>query len=291
MIALNRESVDKAESVCKKLLPHGTRRTTILQFLSQSIFAIPNACGSDRWGLSLFPNLIRLNVGPIEVLTISKEKIGVVLLESKIEETLRSKLVKYKASGNGQYRYPTGSRYFGITVRQFCALVKDIRKPHIALIETASSGARRPMFYKAHSRGLTAYLAREFNINVCDPSLTLSQQDVQDLEFMEGQKSEYLLMKPYRNRFLRKLFLRPKEYSCKACGFNFGSTYGPCAEGYIEVHHSYPVAAKQRQTRLKDLVALCANCHRVAHLGTPRDRPRTLKELRTLLDTALNQSS
>lgn len=246
---------------------------------------------SDRWGLSLFRNRIRLNVGPIEVLIVSKEHIGIVLLESEIEEALQTKLVKCKAYRNRSYRYPLGSRHFGITVRQFCALAEDVRKPHIALIEEASSGARRPRFYQAHSRGLTAYLARELNTNACDPPSTLSERNVDDLSFLEGQKSEYLLVKHYRSRLLKKLFLSTREHSCEACGFNFGSTYGSCAEGYIEVHHSDPVAVRQRQTLLKDLNCLCANCHRVAHLGRPIDCPRTLKELRTLLDAALNQSS
>jgi hypothetical protein len=284
-MALNRESVDEAESICKKLLPDGTKRTTILQFLSQSIFAIPNPCGSDRWGLSLFPNLIRLNVGPIEVLTISKEKIGIVLLESKIEESLRNKLATYRGK---RYRYPTSSRHFGITVRQFCALVKDVRKPHIALIDAASAGAIRPMFYKAHSKGLTAYLARELNIKVCDPSFVLSEWNANDLSFLEGQRSESIIVRPHRKRFLRELFVRTHGYRCQACTFDFGSTYGLSAQGYIEVHHLYPVAAKQRKTRLKDLVALCANCHRVAHLRMPSDCPRTLKEISSLLSAALN---
>jgi hypothetical protein len=284
MKAFNRESIDDAESICKRLLPREKARTTILEYLSQSILAIPNACSSDRWGLSLFRNRIRLNVGPIEVFTVSREQIGIVLLESKIEEALQSKLMKCKADRNRSYRYPTGSRHFGIAVRQFCALAKDVRRPHIALIEAASPGPRRPRFYQAHSQGLTAYLARELNTNVCDPPFTLSERHGDDLSFLEGQKYESILVRHHRSRFLRELFVRTQGYRCEACEFDFGSTYGLSVQGYIEVHHLHPVAMKQRQTPLKDLAALCANCHRVAHLRRPKHRPRTVEELRTLLN-------
>lgn len=55
--------------------------------------------------------------------------------------------------------------------------------------------------------------------------------------------------------------------SCQACGFDFETTYGLIGAGYIEAHHTLPVAAMSAgsTTRVTDLVALCANCHRIIH--------------------------
>jgi hypothetical protein len=227
MVLSDRESIDAAELICKTLLPHKKERTQILQFLSKSMFAIPVPWNSDRWGLTLFSNLIRLNVGPIEVLTISKNEVGIVLLESEMEDSLRVQLENCQGRS---YHHPTGSRYFGIRVRQFCALAKELRSAHTTLIETASSRSRRPMYYKAHSRGLTAYLARELNTDACDPAPTPNDQKIEDLSFLEGQKYESILVRHHRSRFLRELFIRTHGCKCEACEFDFESTYGLSAQ-------------------------------------------------------------
>lgn len=54
---------------------------------------------------------------------------------------------------------------------------------------------------------------------------------------------------------------------CEACGFNFDEKYGPLGRSYIEAHHRVPVASlvEGKKTKLSDLAALCANCHRVIH--------------------------
>lgn len=55
--------------------------------------------------------------------------------------------------------------------------------------------------------------------------------------------------------------------TCAACDFDFETAYGEAGAGYIEAHHIVPVASlvDGARTRLQDLVALCANCHRVVH--------------------------
>jgi 5-methylcytosine-specific restriction protein A len=54
---------------------------------------------------------------------------------------------------------------------------------------------------------------------------------------------------------------------CEACGFVFADVYGELGEGFIECHHTIPLAhLRPRQiTRLQDLVLVCANCHRMLH--------------------------
>ncbi len=51
---------------------------------------------------------------------------------------------------------------------------------------------------------------------------------------------------------------------------DFGERYGQRGEGFIECHHTKPLASPgQTVTRLDDLALLCSNCHRMVHLRRP----------------------
>ncbi|SDY90675.1 5-methylcytosine-specific restriction enzyme A [Citreimonas salinaria] len=47
----------------------------------------------------------------------------------------------------------------------------------------------------------------------------------------------------------------------------FSEIYGELGAGYIEAHHKVPVAQLKdgSKTKISDLAALCANCHRIIH--------------------------
>jgi predicted HNH restriction endonuclease len=68
-------------------------------------------------------------------------------------------------------------------------------------------------------------------------------------------------------RLVKALKAGLTSFECQACGFDFGEKYGDLGRGYIEAHHTIPVASLEdgQRTRLSDLIALCANCHRVTH--------------------------
>ncbi|MFZ4968766.1 HNH endonuclease [Pseudomonas sp. Mn2068] len=104
-------------------------------------------------------------------------------------------------------------------------------------------------------------------------SINLSADD--DPGFFEAEEGK-VLTRVHRVRERDKnLVKRKKEEAlkkhgilqCEACGFNFSKTYGPEAEGIIDVHHTKPLHTLQPgdKTKLADLALLCANCHRVVH--------------------------
>lgn len=70
---------------------------------------------------------------------------------------------------------------------------------------------------------------------------------------------------------------------CQACGFDFAEVYGERGDDYIECHHVKPVVELRPgdRTRLRDLVLLCANCHRMVHAKRPW---LTVGQLGRLLD-------
>lgn len=59
---------------------------------------------------------------------------------------------------------------------------------------------------------------------------------------------------------------RGGRLACEVCNIDFARTYGPLGEGFIECHHTLPLAtAGTRTTALDDLALVCPNCHRMLH--------------------------
>jgi predicted HNH restriction endonuclease len=58
---------------------------------------------------------------------------------------------------------------------------------------------------------------------------------------------------------------------CEACEFNYQDKYGALGEDFIEGHHTIPVSNMQPgyKTQAKDIVMVCANCHRMIHRKKP----------------------
>ncbi len=67
-------------------------------------------------------------------------------------------------------------------------------------------------------------------------------------------------VKRFQNKHEGKLF-------CELCNFSFEDIYGSLGKGFIEVHHIIPVSEmkKNHETKIDELMMLCANCHRMAH--------------------------
>lgn len=99
--------------------------------------------------------------------------------------------------------------------------------------------------------------------------------DEEDDEAAEGRllQRQHFIRERDRNLRRKKIadFLKnhPKVH-CEACGFDFEAIYGERGREYIEVHHVLPLhATGPTNTKLSDLVLLCANCHRMVHRSAP----------------------
>lgn len=99
---------------------------------------------------------------------------------------------------------------------------------------------------------------------------------------LEGAAYEATSVRYERSRKNRMRCIAAHGDRCYVCGFDFGKAYGTFAEGFIEVHHRTPVSTLSKETKVdpvKDLVPLCANCHRAVHITTPPMDPDELKEI------------
>jgi predicted HNH restriction endonuclease len=83
----------------------------------------------------------------------------------------------------------------------------------------------------------------------------------------EGFKYQIIKEVTYRNRKIVALAKQHHGTTCAVCDFDFAKTYGSHGEGFIEMHHLYPIAGGTRKTSVEDLRPVCANCHRMLHRG------------------------
>ncbi|CAN7166730.1 HNH endonuclease [Microbacterium foliorum] len=113
--------------------------------------------------------------------------------------------------------------------------------------------------------------------------------DVDNLSFEEGGVVEYLGRRRERSSKLREAkisdALKTKgSLECEICQFDFSAFYGSRGDRYIEVHHRTPLhASGSTRSSLKELVLLCANCHRMCHRGnwiTPDELRAMIREAR-----------
>jgi hypothetical protein len=106
-----------------------------------------------------------------------------------------------------------------------------------------------------------------------DPLSPSNYDSIQDgseafISAQEGKATLRIHLRRERSRKLIEAFKATLvDPSCEACGMVFSDVYGHLGAGYIEAHHTVPVSSLKdgEKTRLSDLAALCANCHRVIH--------------------------
>jgi hypothetical protein len=98
-------------------------------------------------------------------------------------------------------------------------------------------------------------------------------------KFQEGYNKEIRREITLRNQSLIKSARKYFEPTCTVCGFEFGKIYGKHGDGFIEFHHLIPLSEGGRATSIKDIVPVCANCHRMLHRGKQIMKIRDLKKL------------
>lgn len=105
-----------------------------------------------------------------------------------------------------------------------------------------------------------------------------------DLEAPEGRLLRRVHVARERNRTIvnekkKSVRKRTGRLSCECCDFDFADTYGDLGDGYIECHHTIPVAQldQDSKTKMSDLALVCANCHRMLHASRPMIEVAELK--------------
>lgn len=103
--------------------------------------------------------------------------------------------------------------------------------------------------------------------------------DQNQKEFEEGFTRQIVKESRLRNRNVIQLAKQKHGTKCMICTFDFGKTYGFHGKDFIEMHHLHPLYLGKRKTTVKDLVPVCANCHRMLHKGNTLLSPADLKKI------------
>lgn len=105
-----------------------------------------------------------------------------------------------------------------------------------------------------------------------------------EIEYFEGTRKLVAVNAYERNKDAREQCIKEHGAICKACGFDFESTYGEHGKGFIHVHHK--ISLKMIGKRYKvdpenDLIPLCPNCHAMIHRY--KDKELEVDQLKELL--------
>lgn len=115
-----------------------------------------------------------------------------------------------------------------------------------------------------------------------EPADEATESDV--VGYPEGALKNVQTNRYERDRRNRAAAIAIHGTTCKGCGLEMSTRYGPVAAGFIEIHHVTPVSQLKAGyviDPMRDLVPLCPNCHAVAHRRNP---PLTVGEIESLLN-------
>jgi len=271
---------DDAGTVVTRLLPDPAERGVVLgQLVTSAQHA--DSVAPNAWGVTLYRNLFRLNVGRVEVLVVG---------EGFVRLNCAGALGTIPLTGphfeQADYRSVPGPQCaFVGPAGAFAAVAADLQGPHRAFIEAAGlTRAGEPVSGSPHTRSHSPELMA-YARGVVEPGAVqfVSPDEVPDGgPLVEGAVSRVTVNAYERNPEARRRCIAAHGTSCCICGFSFGAGYGPEADGYIHVHHVRPlseIGGEYVVDPVEDLRPVCPNCHAVLHLGS---RCRSIDEVRQL---------
>lgn len=281
----------------------GARRRRVMQRLADAIDRADAVSG--QWGITISRkrglDFLRLNIGITEAFVVWVAPDGGVVVNVLAAPELVSRASRRGFRHERPYPSADGAMLWsweqaGETMRDLCAIE--------GAVEAAFRAAHRRTYphQGSHEPSVTAYLTAVLGRALPTPVWQIAPTSqpappsgaapAPALAPMadEGEASVAMRAHFHRERSLRlsKLESTQRErgaLACEACGFDFARAFGEAGKGYIQVHHTLPLASRgaDAPTSLDDLVLLCANCHVMAH-HRRGDSPRSVPELKALIE-------
>lgn len=205
MAKIDRNSIEDARIVFKKLLPDESTRTKLIEFLSDAI-SYADILNSQKWNLNLDKNgnFIRFNTGHEYCIQIYKNELLILCDRTTLKPIIASYEIPVKYRGHiGRERVHSDDidkvpDCLAKTKNSIgCLLPLDRAEKYLDFFKSSNKDFIReaiktyqmPQMRAAHSRGAVEYLAEIYSDNVSQPIYELT--DLPTLyEFIEDEKSE-----------------------------------------------------------------------------------------------------
>lgn len=165
----DRSSEKTARFVLEKLLPQEETRLEVLLFFAQAVLTAHQQ-GEAKWGVTLYPNAVALNISGFYACWIRKADFFVSIMENALAPELRSEL-QDKITWNGTFKRLAGSRCVYVPFDRASEVLPQLlpsTQEFIALTGTryARMGTR---VEGAHSPGVLEYLREYLEIDLPEP--------------------------------------------------------------------------------------------------------------------------
>ncbi len=281
-MTIDRSDPVTAKRVVGELCPARNAQRWWARYILQSV-DVASSISASSWAITLFPHLVRLNVGQIAVLELWK---GYAVFYCFAPVTVKpSKSIKPYRDFPGYRAVKAKTERWRVDADALLRVPELLIKKHLELVRLAAESKRSTPFRSAHSPGLVSYL-KQIVAGTTQPDEPLFAEEVSPGRYFEGALRTVTVNAYERDREARARCIEHHGVNCAVCGMAFGSVYGPVAEGFIHVHHIKPlseIGIQYQVDPITDLRPVCPNCHAVIHLG---GQTRTIEEVRQLLANA-----
>jgi hypothetical protein len=296
-----RASASAAEAVFRDAIPSTALRRRAAKLLADAI-ECSHAVGGSTWGVTLFEDGLRLNVGQVEVLVIRPG--GLYAVSGVPAEPLPGAVSTHvRVHRRGLYAsVPGGQATWRVPYGVLPSVMPHLAPCHRAFVQRAATRAsgkpRETPFKASFSSGVVDYLRttlgravpfpdyapRERSLGATTRSVRPGDGDAGPhhadesgvVVALEGELRMRYSRHRNRERWLRDGKIEAAisttsdgRLCCEVpgCGFDFEAVYGGLGRRYAQVHHLLPLSSADelRETRLEDLAIVCANCHVMIH--------------------------
>lgn len=187
---LDRHSEDAAKLVIEDVLPQPEVREPVLALLAASIRRA-HEIKDTSWGVTLHPEGVRLNVGPLEVFYFGRQAgesvFYLVVDDERLSGPERASTAREGLEFTGSYKVIQNSNRVVIPLENVARGLALIRESYFSLVEKAAQTVRTRMpWYEAHSPGVIKYL-RSIGLEVEEPAYAKAEGERKELgrEFAE----------------------------------------------------------------------------------------------------------
>lgn len=167
---LNRDNEEYAKTVFEKLYPDETERRLCANLLADSI-EYAAGLSKSNWGVTLYPNLIRLNVGRPYVLDLKRGKVNMVIDTENLgpEEVIALDQI-CDSYQEFTFLSVSGKQIEGsISVSRLASALEFLREPYYLHISKGSGTMGKYSHAGSHSPGIIKYLCSFLDREIPQP--------------------------------------------------------------------------------------------------------------------------